>query len=275
MNSRRIGIIGINGSVGSFLQRFFEKQEYEVIGSDKDTPLTNSEVAEKADALFFCAPALVIPRIISELVQYQKKDKLLVSMSSLMKSPIEEMMKSEAEVAGLHGLGAPPKEGTSLKGQVMNVWQPRIRIWRTWIAETLEKLEVTVAHVDPETHDDAMLLNQNLVHELPVLIAAAAMTHEIRPDNLLLLSTPQSRKLYGIIARILSNKNLHLYANIQMANPKALETIDVMVSELSQIREFITKGNVEGFVAKLKASKLYLGEPFLKKALELNEKPDG
>ena len=101
------------------------------------------------------------------------------------------------------------------------------------------------------------------------------MAHEIRPDNLLLLSTPLSRQLYGIIGRILSNKNPHLYASIQMANPRALATIDAMALQLSQIRRLITTRDSDGFVEKLEEAREYFGEPFLKKALELNEKPDG
>ena len=107
----KIGIIGGKGVIGSFLANFFRKKGEQVFVSDLDTKLSNRELIEQVDVVAFSVPLHLTESIIKDSIRFTRKEQLLLDFSSLKVSSIKAMMKSKANVIGLHPMFRPSKNG--------------------------------------------------------------------------------------------------------------------------------------------------------------------
>ncbi len=119
-----MGIVGNAGAYGRWLSVFFrERMGLQVIGRDPagDAVLSPRELALQADVLIFSAPIRHSVAVIDDYVAAAAGDeagKLWLDLTSIKQAPVEAMLRSRAEVVGLHPMAAPPKIG-SLKGRVL------------------------------------------------------------------------------------------------------------------------------------------------------------
>src|SRR5688572_28353361 len=110
-----IGVVGVEGAYGRWLRRFFvEGMGLEAVGRDPAAAdsLSESELIERADVLIFSAPIRQTAALIREYVRIadgRKRGKLWLDVTSIKSAPVAAMLASQAEVAGLHPMTAPPK----------------------------------------------------------------------------------------------------------------------------------------------------------------------
>jgi prephenate dehydrogenase len=104
-----VGIIGINGLFGQLLKSFFEEHCDTVIGSDSQNPTlnTNIDVVTKADVVIFATPIMETPDIIHSVLDHTRSDQLLMDVTSIKQPAVEAMLKSKAQVVGLHPMFRP------------------------------------------------------------------------------------------------------------------------------------------------------------------------
>ena len=103
----KAGIIGGTGKMGRLFGPVFERAGYEVLVSGRSTPLTNSRLAEQCDLVIVSVPIRDTVRVIEEIAPVLTQNQILCDLTSLKVAPVAAMMKSEAQVIGLHPLFGP------------------------------------------------------------------------------------------------------------------------------------------------------------------------
>lgn len=245
-----IGIVGSAGAYGRWLRLFFEaRMALRVLGHDPvdlhSDPV--ERVLEYADVLLFAAPIRPTVQTIDAWVARsagRERGRLWLDITSIKQAPIAAMLRSQAEVVGLHPMTAPPKAPT-LKGRVLAVCEARLDAWRPWFAEMLDALQAECVRVSPEHHDRAMALVQAMVHATHLAQAGVLRGYAAAlcpPAALLPLRSASFELDIAMMSRILS-LNPQIYEDIQFGNPHALDMLDRLLGELQALRDLVGQGD--------------------------------
>lgn len=269
-----IGLVGSAGAYGRWLRRFFEdRMELAVLGHDPAAPESDpvERLLKDADVLLFAAPIRDTVATIDDWARRsagRERGRLWLDVTSIKQTPVAAMLRSQAEVVGLHPMTAPPKSPT-LKGRMLAVCEARLDAWRPWVADMLQALQAECVRVAPERHDRAMALIQAMVHashlaEAGVLRDYAAVLGA--PTELLPLRTASFELDVAMMTRILS-LNPQIYEDIQFCNPHVPEMLDSLLGELGALRDLVARGDGDAratFRARfLDANRDALGESML------------
>lgn len=245
-----VGIVGNAGAYGRWLSRFLqERMGLGVIGRDPagDTRLSPRELALQADVLIFSAPIRHAVAVMDEYVAAAAGDedgKLWLDLTSVKQAPVEAMLRSRAEVAGLHPMTAPPKTG-SLKGRVLAVCPARISRWQAWLDELLAMLEADCVETEPLAHDRAMALVQGLSHASHMTQARVLDALAGDAGGMPLLRTLRTVGYeldLAVTGRILSG-NPSIYEEIQFGNPHVFPVLQQLADATAQLRDHVIDGS--------------------------------
>jgi prephenate dehydrogenase len=238
-----VGIVGSQGAFGRWLARFLrERMGMQVIGRDPngDTALSPRDLALQADVLIFTTPIRHAAAIIDDYVDASSGDeagKLWLDLTSIKQQPVEAMLRSRAEVVGLHPMTAPPKIDT-LRGRTMAVCRARLVRWQPWLDALLLALQADCVEIEPLAHDRAMALVQGLVHASHM--AQAAVLRELAPKAGGLQALHALRTIghdldLTVTGRILSG-NPAIYEDIQFGNPHVLPMLERLSDAVALLR---------------------------------------
>ncbi|OEZ02353.1 prephenate dehydrogenase [Stenotrophomonas sp. BIIR7] len=245
-----VGIVGSAGAYGRWLRTFLEQRMgLEVIGHDPADPASDGPelLLERAQVLVFSAPIRHTPALIAEYVQRsagREAGRLWLDVTSVKSEPVAAMLRSQAEVAGLHPMTAPPKAPT-LKGRVMVVCEARLSAWQPWVAQLCAALEAECVRATPEHHDQVMALVQAMVHATHLAQAGVLRDYAelLGPLQDLMPYRSASFELdTAIIARILS-LNPAIYEDIQFGNPHVAPMLDRLLAQLQTLRSQVEQGD--------------------------------
>jgi len=245
-----IGIVGSGGAYGRWLAQFFrERMGLDVIGRDVtcDTALSERELIERSEVLIFSAPIRITPDLIAEYVHIAdgiEGDRLWLDITSIKSTPMAALLKSQAEVVGLHPMSAPPR-GPTLKGRAMVVCEARLDRWRSWLQAFLSATQADCVQASPEQHDQAMALVQGMVHashmaqgalwrELAPAVGGLAAIEPFHTVGYELDLTVTQRMLAG---------NPAIYQDIQFENPHVSPMLDRLVEHVTRLRDLVTTGD--------------------------------
>lgn len=245
-----VGIVGSAGAYGRWLRTFLEQRMgLEVIGHDPADPASDDPevLLERAQVLVFSAPIRHTPALIAEYVQRsagREAGRLWLDVTSVKSEPVAAMLRSQAEVAGLHPMTAPPKAPT-LKGRVMVVCEARLSAWQPWVAQLCAALEAECVRASPEHHDQVMALVQAMVHATHLAQAGVLRDYAALLGPLQDLMPYRSASFEldtAIIARILS-LNPAIYEDIQFGNPHVAPMLDRLLAQLQTLRSQVAQGD--------------------------------
>ncbi|MDH5822856.1 prephenate dehydrogenase [Luteimonas sp. RD2P54] len=248
-----IGIVGSHGAYGRWLREFLAtRMGLEVLGADPADPagLDPAALLERSDVLVFSVPIRHTAATIDEYARIaggREHRQLWLDLTSIKAAPVAAMLRSRAEVAGLHPMTAPPK-GPTLKGRVLVVCEARLARWRGWLRELLDALEAQCVHSDPDRHDRVMALVQAMVHATHLAQAGVLRQHAAGLGSLEGLMPYRSASFEldaAVMARILS-LNPAIYEDIQFENPHVPGVLDALAGELARLRDAVRRGGDEG-----------------------------
>jgi prephenate dehydrogenase len=245
-----VGIVGSQGAFGRWLARFLrERMGVRVIGRDPngDAALSPRELALQADVLVFSTPIRHAVAIIDEYVEAAaggEAGKLWLDLTSIKQQPIEAMLRSRADVVGLHPMTAPPKIDT-LRGRTMAVCRARLDHWQPWLDTLLVALQADCVEIEPLAHDRAMALVQGLVHASHM--AQATVLRELAPGAGGLQALHALRTIghdldLTVTGRILSG-NPAIYEDIQFGNPHVLPMLEQLSDAVALLRAQVADGS--------------------------------
>ncbi len=245
-----VGIVGSAGAYGRWLRTFLEQRMgLEVIGHDPADPQSHDPetLLARAEVLVFSAPIRHTPALIAEYVARsagREAGRLWLDVTSVKSEPVAAMLRSQAEVVGLHPMTAPPKAPT-LKGRVMVVCEARLSQWQPWVTGLCAALEAECVQASPEHHDQVMALVQAMVHATHLAQAGVLRGYAAQLGPLQDLMPYRSASFEldtAIIARILS-MNPAIYEDIQFGNPHVAPMLDRLLEQLQRLRDQVAQGD--------------------------------
>lgn len=248
--SPTVGIVGSEGAYGRWLRAFFQtRMGLVVLGHDIAAPHSDpmERLLEDADVLVFAAPIRATVGVIGDWAARsagRERGRLWLDVTSIKQAPVAAMLRTAAEVAGLHPMTAPPKAPT-LKGRVLAVCEARLDRWRPWFEILLAALQAECVRVSPDHHDRAMALVQAMVHATHLAQAGVLRGYApaLGPPSALLPLRSASFELdVAVMTRMLS-LNPQIYEDIQFGNPHALEMLDRLLAELAALRDLVGQGD--------------------------------
>jgi prephenate dehydrogenase len=259
-----VGIIGGTGKLGGLFRKIFEEEGFEVLVSSRTTSLSKEELIRKSDIIIISVPIKSTIPVIREITPFIKEGKLLMDLTSLKVGPINEMLKSKADVLGAHPLFAPSIG--DVRGQTIILCPQRISN-----KELYQKLNfiftnrgANIVEMTPEEHDKMMAVIQGLTH-----FSAIALCHCMKDLNFDIkksfeCTSPVYRLTLDMAGRIL-NQEPELYADISLLNPITPEILLQYIKSAETLFKKIQTKDREGFIKFFEEASQYLGD-FTEKA---------
>jgi len=257
-------IIGGTGKLGGLFRKIFEEEGFEVLVSSRTTSLSKEELIRKSDIIIISVPIKSTIPVIREITPFIKEGKLLMDLTSLKVGPINEMLKSKADVLGAHPLFAPSIG--DVRGQTIILCPQRISN-----KELYQKLNfiftnrgANIVEMTPEEHDKMMAVIQGLTH-----FSAIALCHCMKDLNFDIkksfeCTSPVYRLTLDMAGRIL-NQEPELYADISLLNPITPEILLQYIKSAETLFKKIQTKDREGFIKFFEEASQYLGD-FTEKA---------
>jgi len=240
-----VGIIGGNGAMGSLFKGVFERAGHRVICSGRNTPLSNSSLATQSDIVLVSVPVRSTVEVIDEIAPLLTEKQIICDLTSLKSDPVSAMLKSRAQVIGLHPMFGPTV--LSLKGQTIIATPARCdeetaQIFYSVFRNEGAKITVTT----PEKHDLMMAVVQGLTHFATLSLAETMRALEMDLDMLLSFTSPVYRIEMGLIGRILG-QNPDLYGDILQMNPAVPGVLAQFEDSVSRFRSVVEGGDAREF----------------------------
>ena len=236
-----IGIIGGNGQMGQWFNRFFSGAGHRVLLSDLKTELSPKDIAQQSDVVILSVPldaALILAREIGPVL---RKEQLLMDFCSMKEEIVEAMYRfSPAEVVGTHPLFGPYPD--TIHGQNMIICPQRGDQWRNWLENELRKEGAIVTCMTPEIHDRNMAVVQGLTHMLTVCLGRLLQKLNMNPKETMLYSTPVFRIHLDLIGRLFL-QDPNLYDDLIGGNRHVPEVLEEFISVLNEGRQNLLSGN--------------------------------
>lgn len=242
VRGRAVGIIGIRGREGTLFEGFFKSLGCRVIGSDEKnaTGLSNEQVVQMSDVVFFALPIMSTSSVIKSLLKYFREDQLLMDVTSIKEPAVTAMLKSKAQVVGLHPMFAPE---TSFEGQTIAVCRARLDhpTWKTWVVNMLAATKCKIKWTTPEYHDMYMATVQASPHLANLVSAILIMEMGVSTKESLTFTSPFYRVMFSQMSRLLS-QDPDLYSAIIMENPASIRMLRRRIQIERRMLKMMIKG---------------------------------
>jgi prephenate dehydrogenase len=264
----KAGIIGGTGRMGQFFVPVFERAGYEVLITGRSTSLTNADLARQCDLVIVSVPIRDTVRVIDEIAPLLARNQLLCDLTSLKVRPVEAMLKSEANVVGLHPMFGPSV--SSLKSQTIIVCPARVEehlVHRLMAVFRAEGARCTPA--TPEEHDRMMAVVQGLTHYVTLCMADSIRRLGMDIEATREYTSPVYQIELSLVGRLLS-QDPDLYADILQQNPFVPEVLEACRSSAGDLAEIVGSHDPELFRAFFERNTRHLG-PYCDEGQEMTD----
>ncbi|MHA1975869.1 MAG: prephenate dehydrogenase/arogenate dehydrogenase family protein [Candidatus Hodarchaeales archaeon] len=265
MKDQTIGIIGGKGVMGNFFKNIFLQDEIQVLISDIGTSLSNKDLVKRSDIVIIAVPIDKTVKIIEEISDEITDEQLLMDITSIKTSPVEAMLKSKADVIGMHPMFGPFINSIERQTIILTPardkkgWQQRVE---TYFSEKKVNLKIST----PEEHDKVMSLIQVLVHFNTLAIGATMARLGYNIKETLEFTSPIYRMELFMIGSIL-DQSARLYGNIPMYNPYTHDVLLEHKYTIEKISQLVLTKDLDGFMTVFKEVANYFNG-YTKTALE-------
>ena len=255
--TKTAGIIGGTGRMGRLFRPVFERAGYKVLVSGRSTDLTARDLAERSDLVIVSVPIRETVRVIEEIAPVMNRDQLLCDFTSLKVRPVEAMLRSEANVIGLHPMFGPTVK--SLRQQTIIVCPARADETQLQPLLSLFRAEGALCTLTtPEQHDRMMAVVQGLTHYVTLCMAESIRRLGIDITATQEFTSPVYQIELSLMGRLLS-QDPDLYADILQQNPFVPEVLGACRSSAGELAEIIGSKDPELFRAFFGQNSRHLG----------------
>jgi prephenate dehydrogenase len=242
---KRAGIIGGTGKMGRLFAEIFRRAGYEVMVSGRSTKITTHDIAQTCDLVMVSVPIRDTVRVIEEIAPLLQESQLLCDLTSLKAGPVKAMLKSKAEVIGLHPMFGPTV--SSLRQQTIIACPARAAPATTKALLDVFRNEGAVCTItDPQEHDRAMAVVQGLTHFVTLCVAESIRRLKIDIEKTRSLTSPVYQIELGLVGRLLS-QDPDLYGSILLENPYVPEVLAACRSSVQDLQEIVAKKDAGRF----------------------------
>ena len=253
----KAGIIGGTGKMGRLFVPVFERAGYEVLVSGRSTALKSEDLARQCELVIVSVPVRNTVRVINKIAPILKPGQLLCDFTSLKVKPIEAMLKSEADVVGLHPMFGPTV--SSLKSQTIIVCPARVEdaaLQKLVAVFRKEGARCTIA--TPEEHDRMMAVVQGLTHYVTLCMAESIRRLGVDIETTQEFTSPVYQIELSLIGRLLS-QDPELYADILQQNPYVPEVLATCRQSAADLAAIVNDHDAARFRAFFEENSRHLG----------------
>jgi prephenate dehydrogenase len=241
-----IALIGGQGQMGRWFQRFFESQGLTVLVADLDTAQTPQEVAARADVVVISVPIPQVAAVARQVGPHLQPHAVLMDITSVKQRPMSAMLGAfSGEVVGTHPLFGPGEE--SIAGRTVVLCQGRGERWFQWLKDLLTRTGTRVKVTSAAEHDRLMAVVQGLAHFLLIAFGTVIRDIGVSLEDLEEFATPTFATLHNLTRRLLS-QDAKLYACIQLQNPANRMVLRALEGAVADILYFIQRQDADGLV---------------------------
>ena len=258
MKRKNITIIGGSGGMGQVFSKYFKNHGFlvTIFARDKNklkiaadnlgvaTATSIEESVKKAELVLISIPITSTIEVIKKITPHLKEDALICDITSL-KNEICQVYKQEIKKYPINCLSIHPMFGpgiTNMKNYMMLL----IRIGGTknyniLINELIELFKsdgLIVVETNPDIHDTKIALTLGLPHMINILFLNL-LKNSNKPLKELTRFTGTTFLLQKVFAESIIQREMEMFSDIQMENPKFLEVIDELRSLLEQYKKVI------------------------------------
>jgi prephenate dehydrogenase len=253
----KAGIIGGTGKMGRLFVPVFERAGYVVMVSGRSTNVTARDIARSCDLVVVSVPIRETVRVIEEIAPLLTRNQLLCDLTSLKAGPVEAMLKSKANVVGLHPMFGPTV--SSLKSQTIIVCPVRVE-------EHLLKNLVAIFAAEgarctattPEEHDRMMAVVQGLTHFVTLCMADTIRRLGVGIGSTEAFTSPVYQIELSLMGRLLS-QDAGLYADILQQNPFVPVVLEACRSSAGDLLGVVESRDPEAFRTFFEKNSSHLG----------------
>jgi prephenate dehydrogenase len=243
----KAGIIGGTGKMGRLFAGVFKKAGYGIIVSGRSTKITSRDIAQECDLVIVSVPIRDTIHVIEEIAPLLHKSQLLCDLTSLKAGPVAAMLKSEADVIGLHPMFGPTVR--SIKQQTIIACPARAAPATTKVLLDVFRNEGAVCTTTtPEDHDRMMAVVQGLTHFVTLCMADSIRRLGIDIDDTKAFTSPVYQIELGLVGRLLS-QDAGLYGSILQENPFVPEVLAACRESVASLQTIVLEKDPEPFAA--------------------------
>ncbi|TFG04003.1 MAG: prephenate dehydrogenase/arogenate dehydrogenase family protein [Promethearchaeota archaeon] len=266
MKDKHITIIGGSGGMGQVFSKYFKNHEFQVtiyardktklkkVAKDLGVTFSTSieESVKKADLVLISVPITSTIEVIKRLTPYLKEDTLLFDITSL-KSEICETYKQELRKYPINCLSIHPMFGpgiTNMKNYTMlSLEVGGTKNYDILVKELLELFEsdgLIIVETTPDIHDTKIALTLGLPHMVNILFLNL-LRRSNEPLNEITRFTGTTFLLQKVFAESIIQREMEMFAEIQMENPKFLDIIKDLQSLINEYKKIIENRDKKKF----------------------------
>jgi prephenate dehydrogenase len=253
----KAGIIGGTGKMGRLFVPVFERAGYDVMIAGRSTKITARDIAEQCDLVIVSVPIRDTVHSIEEIAPLLARDQLLCDFTSLKVKPVQAMLKSKANVVGLHPMFGPTV--SSLKSQTIIVCPVRVE------DHLLQKLVAVFRNegarctlTTPEEHDKMMAVVQGLTHYVTLCMAESIRRLGVDIRTTQEFTSPVYQIELSLVGRLLA-QDPDLYADILQLNPYVPAVLEACRSSAGDLAAIVGSHDPELFRAFFEKNSRHLG----------------
>lgn len=258
----KIGIIGGRNGIGAAFAAYFQdvcskKQTLEVLVSGRETEKSNKKIVQECDLVIFAVPISVTLDVMEEMIPHSRKDQIWADFTSIKGPFVGKMLKSKAEVVGMHPLFGPMRD---IRGHKVFVSPSRIskKSYQT-IQDLFSDFELI--EKSPEEHDLLMGVVQNVSHFSDFVMGETLRRIGMDIGEILEYSTPSYQLKLEVMGRMFDQSS-DLYANIATENPKGALFSQIFTEVSEEFYQFVRSGDPTPLKHSFEAVNGYLGAEF-------------
>lgn len=263
MNIKSIGIIGGTGGLGARFETYFKLEfpELKVLVSGRKTCITNIKIVQECDVVIFAVPINQTLSVIKQLIPYARPDQIWTDFTSIKQQPVEIMLRSKAQVCGLHPLfGSLPE----IEHQTLIYCPARIEpdnlaaLLKLFAAFNLMKFS-------PQEHDALMGVVQCASHMSDMVMGETLRQSGFDFATIWQVSSPSYRLKLEVMGRMFA-QSPDLYADIATQNLSAPQFTNLFKEASDHLETIVLMQDREALLNIFKSTKHYLTSKFCERA---------
>lgn len=241
----QVGIIGGTGKMGQLFRDVFERAGHPTLCSGRTTAVTARSIAETCDLVMIAVPIHATVQVIDKIAPLLRPSQIICDLTSLKVEPVRAMLRSPAQVVGLHPMFGPTVP--SFHGQTIIVTPARCTEEALAPLLTLFRGEgARITITSPDTHDRMMAIVQGLMHFVTLSMAETMRRSGVSPEDTFPYMSPVYRIEMGLIGRLLA-QDARLYGDIMQMNPFVGDVLHAFEDTVRDLRHLVETGDNVGF----------------------------
>jgi prephenate dehydrogenase len=241
----QVGIIGGTGKMGQLFRDVFERAGHPTLCSGRTTAVTARSIAETCDIVMIAVPIHATVQVIDKIAPLLRPSQIICDITSLKVEPVRAMLRSTAQVVGLHPMFGPTVP--SFHGQTIIVTPARCSEETLAPLLTLFRGEgARITITSPDTHDRMMAIVQGLMHFVTLSMADTMRRTGVSPEETFPYMSPVYRIEMGLIGRLLA-QDARLYGDIMQMNPFVGDVLHAFEDAVRDLTHLVETGDNAGF----------------------------